>query len=303
MHNALEQVTMQCGQLSLAGFSISGLATYLQVPQLDVCFDMGECPLSAVPLRHVFLTHAHGDHARCIPRHRALRGMLGLVGEATYFMPAAIADAFHDVARADARFEGVRDQDYIAPTVVGLVGDDRLVPLPYRKNTFVRAFPVDHRGVPSLGYTIIERRRKLLDAFAHLPGEEIAALRRAGTQVTSDTDAPLVTFIGDCVGSSLREQAHIWKSAVLVIEATFVDPNDRAMAAMKGHTHIDEVGEVIAALGPDALPEHIVLKHFSMRVTRDEVFAAIERAIPAFARSRIRPFMASKAFSPNEGAP
>jgi ribonuclease Z len=61
MHNALEQVTMQCGQLSLAGFSISGLATYVQVPQLDLCFDMGECPLSAVPLRHVFLTHAHGS--------------------------------------------------------------------------------------------------------------------------------------------------------------------------------------------------------------------------------------------------
>lgn len=47
MHNALEQVAVACGSLTLRGFSISGLATYVQVPELDLCFDMGECPLSA----------------------------------------------------------------------------------------------------------------------------------------------------------------------------------------------------------------------------------------------------------------
>ena len=50
MFNALSPITLTCGRHTLVGFSISGLATYVQVADLDVCFDMGECPLSAVPL-------------------------------------------------------------------------------------------------------------------------------------------------------------------------------------------------------------------------------------------------------------
>ena len=87
---------------------------------------------------------------------------------------------------------------------------------------------------------------------------------------------------------SLVEQGHIWASPVVVIEATFVDPADRAMAVRKGHTHLDEVGEVLRTLGPDRLPAHIVLKHFSMKCTVDEVAAGIARSIPDFARDRIR---------------
>ncbi len=47
--NALAQKQITAGHLTLAGFSISGLATYLQVPELDVCFDMGECPNHQLP--------------------------------------------------------------------------------------------------------------------------------------------------------------------------------------------------------------------------------------------------------------
>ena len=291
LHNALHQVTKRCGGLTLRGFSISGLATYLQVPELDLCFDMGECPLSALPLRHIFLTHAHGDHARCILRHRALRAMVGIAGEPTYFMPSAIADDFLALAKAEARFEGVPDDIYRAPTVTALDGDETLVPFPYRKGLWVRAFPVDHRGVPSLGYTIVERRQKLAPQYAHLAGAEIAALRKDGVDVSLTTDVPLLTFIGDCVASTLREASHIWQSRVLVLEATFVDPDDREMADAKGHTHLDEIGEVIGELGVDALPEHIVLKHFSMKVSREAIAAGITRAIPEFARDRIVLFL------------
>jgi ribonuclease Z len=241
MHNALDQIQLRCGGLTLAGFSISGLATYLQVPELDVCFDMGECPLSAVPLRHVLLTHAHGDHARCVLRHSALRRMLGLAGDASYFMPADIA----------------------------------------------ANFVVDHRGVPSLGYTILERRKKLLDHYAALAGAEIAALRRTGVQVSVDVDVPAITFIGDCVAHSLHKP-EVWQAPVLVIEATYVDPDDREMAASKGHTHIDEIGALLSTMDPATLPAHIVLKHFSMKVSRNDVDVAVARAIPEALRSRVQ---------------
>ena len=78
IHNALKQVHLKAACSGVQGFSISGLATYMQFPELNFCVDMGECPLSATPLDHVFLTHAHGDHARCLMRHHSLRKMMGV---------------------------------------------------------------------------------------------------------------------------------------------------------------------------------------------------------------------------------
>src|SRR5262244_1255803 len=120
MHNALAQVTLHLDGLTVAGFSIAGLATYVQVPELDACFDLGECPLAALPLGQVFLTHAHGDHARCLPRHWQLRRMLGMNREARYFLPESIRPACEAWVRAEAAFEGVPEVDVIAPPLTGL---------------------------------------------------------------------------------------------------------------------------------------------------------------------------------------
>jgi ribonuclease Z len=291
VHNALEQVTLKTARHTLAGFSISGVATYVQVPDLDLCFDMGECPLSAVSLRHVLLTHAHGDHSRCVLRHFALRHMLGLVGEPTYFMPQAIVPGFLEVARAEARFEGVDDDVFQAPVIVGLVGDRVPVALPHRRDLFVSAFPVVHR-VESLGYTILERRRKLKAEHATKAGPEIAALRKAGVEVQDVVDVPLITFIGDCIGQSLLDQSHIWRSAVVVVEATFVDPGEESVAREKGHTHIAEIGAALRKHVVDGVvPEAIVLKHFSMKVTRAAIDEALKREIPAALLDRVKVFV------------
>jgi ribonuclease Z len=284
-HNALQQVKLRLGNLTVAGFSMAGLATYIQVPELDACFDVGECPLSSLPLNHVFLSHAHGDHARCLPRHWQLRRMLGMAGDADYFLPESIRAGCEGWVRAEAQFEGVPDVDITTPPLFGMTpGQEARL---RRKDLSVRAFPVVHR-VPSLGYTLRLHKHKLKPEYAGVPGAELARLKREGITFQDEVIEPQLTFIGDCIGQSLIDEEHIWDSRVLLLEATFLAPGEEALAAKKGHTHLHEIADVLGRLGERVRCEHIVLKHFSMRYSRGEILAHVDRAIPSSLRPRIQ---------------
>lgn len=286
-HNALHQVTLELDHLTLAGFSIAGLATYVQIPELGVCFDLGECPLSALSLDHVFLTHAHGDHARCLPRHWQLRRMTGNVRPAAYFLPETIRAGCEGWIRAEAAFEGVPADAIVTPDLRGLAGDGALVALPYRDDLRVRAFPVEH-SVPSLGYTILAHKKKLKAAYRDVPGPEIGRLRTSGVEVQDEVDDPIVTFIGDCTGATLLAQDHIWASPIVVLEATFLERGEEVLAVKKAHTHLADIAHALDTLGDRVQCRHIVLKHFSMKYPPERVRELVAAGIPARFRDRIR---------------
>lgn len=288
LHNALAQVSLSANHLTIAGFSISGLATYFQIPELDMVFDLGECPISALSLNHVFLTHAHGDHSRCVARHWQLRRMLGNPKPATYFMPEVIREGYAKLIAAEARFEGVPDEAITYPELIGL-SHDQVVELPHRKDLRARAFDV-HHSVPSLGYTILQYKKKLRPELADLPGAEIAKRRKAGEDVSIEVLDPLVTFIGDCDGPSLLAAPEIWKSPILILEATFLDPEDRELAPAKLHTHIDEIAHALETID-DLRVEHLVIKHFSMKYDRETILARVRSAIPERFADRVRIFI------------
>ena len=82
-------------------------------------------------------------------------------------------------------------------------------------------------------------------------------------------------------------EAHIWESPVLVIECTFIGAGEEQLAQERGHTHINDIARALIDGGDTIRSEAIVLKHFSMKVSAEEAFAAVEASIPERFRERI----------------
>ncbi len=50
------------GMYHVVGYSVAGEETVLQVPELNVCFDIGRCPHFALTSDVICISHGHMDH-------------------------------------------------------------------------------------------------------------------------------------------------------------------------------------------------------------------------------------------------
>ena len=289
IHNALKQVHLETSCTSVNGFSISGLATYLQFPELDFMVDMGECPLSATSINHVFLTHAHGDHARCLMRHHSLRKMMGVERDSVYYLPQMIVEGAKEWIRAEAMFEGVPESKFRLPEICAL-DSGKMIPLKYRKDLVLKSFEVKH-SVPAMGATLYLHKRKLKDEFLGKAPNEIIELRKNNVEITREVFEPLLSFTGDCLGESLFQNAEIFKSKILITECTFLDDEDETMSRKKGHTHLQHIVDTLNKFDDKIACEKIILTHFSMKYSERHIRDTLEKKLPEKFKEIVIPFI------------
>ena len=270
IHNALRQIHVDTPCSPISGFSISGLATYIQIPELDFCIDMGECPLSAIPLNHVFLTHAHGDHARCLMRHHSLRKMMGVERDSVYYMPEYVSENAKAWIKAEALFEGVGESKFRYPEIEP-VSAGELQFLRYRKDLALEAFEVKH-SIPAMGGTLYFYKKKLKEEFLGKTPTEIIELRKNGVEIT-------------------REVYRVFQSKVLITECTFLDDGEEAMSKKKGHSHLKDIVHALNELDDEIKCEKIILSHFSMKYSERHIREMLDKAIPDKFKERIVAFV------------
>jgi len=266
--------------IRIEGLSIGGLETSIDLPDFKVAMDIGRVPDAVVARPVVLLTHAHMDHMGGVAWHCATRSLRGLPPP-RYALERCHAEPFArmmDAWRALDRSEMAHELQLVSP------GDE----VELHGGRKARAFRSTHI-VPTLGWCVLETRRKLRAELAGKPREAILAAREAGLPVQEETEIPLLSFCGDTTIDVLEREELPRRSQVLVLECTFLDdtvPVPEARA--KGHVHVDEICER-AHLFEDV--GTLVLSHVSPRWPPGVARRILDRRLPAALRAKCEYFL------------
>ncbi len=260
------------------GVSIAGEETVVQIPELDVCFDIGLSPRAALTSNYVALTHGHMDHSAGISYYFSQRNFQGM-GVGTIVCHPKVERAIHNIMNAWVELEAQRTPY----NVVALEPDEEVE---IKNNTFLRAFATKHT-VPSLGYVVIEKRSKLRPDLVGLPQEKLVELKKSGETITTTLEVPLICNTGDTMWGPHFEREDVLNAKILITECTFLESDHRDRAHVGQHLHLNDVVRLIRRSKAD----HIVLTHLSRRTHLGQARKQIDIAVPAEHRDRVHILM------------
>lgn len=258
--------------LTIEGVSRAGHETWFRIRELGVALDVGRCPDELVHIAHVFVTHAHLDHAVGIPFYAGQRQLQGL-GGGTIYLPAESADDMRQILET---WERVTNAAFDVEVRGVAIGDE----IRFGRTHVMRAHAATHR-VAARAFELIEARRHLKPEFV---GQDVAHLRREGVEVEEEYRTPVLFYTGDTDRGILEKNEALFKAEVLMIECSFIEDGHQDRAAKYRHIHVDDIADFAEKFEN----EIIVLTHFSRRYSRDQIRDGVRRRLPHLLRERIR---------------
>ncbi len=258
--------TVKTEGFTVSGYSVAGEETVICVPELDVVFDIGRAPRECLAINHVLLSHGHMDHAAGIGYYFSQRDFQG-IGNGVALVPKPLVAPLENLMNAWERVE----RNASPHKFVGMEpGDDYEI----RRNLLARAFATRHVGA-TLGFSIIDVRRKLKAELAGLDSPAIVKLKTEGVEITDRKEVPLVTYLGDTAKSNYSDMPCVRDSRVLLIECTFFDDDHARRARLGKHLHVRDLPEVLEGMNN----EKIVITHVTRRTFMSEARRVLRKTL------------------------
>jgi ribonuclease Z len=264
------------GDLTIEGYSRAAVQSYWRVPELKLGFDLGAQPWDFMGTPTWAVTHTHLDHIAALPVYVARRRMMKMEPPTIYLPAEGLEDVRRlllvmqrlDRGRQVCHLHGVRPGDEVELS----------------RELVLTAFATSHT-IPSLGYVVWERRKKLKEEYHGLPGERIRDLRLSGVEVTREVRTALLAYTGDTSPRGLDDYPAVYEARVLITELSFIRPNHRREKIHKfGHMHLDDLLERAGRFHN----ELIICAHFSTRYHAQEVRRLVEGRLPEGLRQRVK---------------
>jgi ribonuclease Z len=262
--------------LTIEGYSRAAVQTYWRVPELKVGFDLGAQPWDFMGTATWFVSHSHLDHLAALPVYVARRRMMKMDPPVIY-MPENSIEPMQKILKLFTKLDRGRMPCQLVPTKPG---DE----IELSRELVVTVSATTHT-VPSLGFVVWERRRKLKTQYHGLSGEQIRDLRLGGTDVTEEIRRPRVAYLGDSSPKGLDDSPGMYQAEVLILEVTFVAPGHRKERIHKfGHIHLDDIIERRARFQNEV----ILASHFSTRYHNRQIKDCVARALPDMLDGRMQ---------------
>ncbi len=267
--------TLTHKNLTIEGYSRAAVQTYWRIPELKLGFDLGAQPWSFMGTPTWFVSHGHLDHVAALPVYVARRRLMKMEPP-TIYLPAVAEQPVRNILRGFSQLDRGRLPCNLVPIEPG---DE----IEISRELVVTVSATTHR-VPSLGFVVWERRKKLKPEFHGLSGEQIRDLRMQGTEISSEQRVPVLGYMGDSAPKGLDDCPAMFDAQVLITEVTFVAPRHRKEKIHKfGHIHLDDILERRDRFKN----ELIIASHFSTRYHQRQVTTLVNRAVPDMLDGRL----------------
>ena len=203
MINNLPVKTLKHGDFTIEGYSRAAVQTYWRIPELKLGFDLGAQPWSFMGTETWFVTHGHLDHIVALPVYVARRRMMKMTPPVIY-MPTETIEPMQRILRMFTKLDRGRLPCELRPVEPG---DE----IELSRELIVTAVPTKHT-VPSVGFIVWDRRRKLKPEYQELSGEQIRDIRMAGTEVSAEVRRPLIAYVGDSAPAGLDDNPAMYEA-------------------------------------------------------------------------------------------
>ena len=262
--------------LTLEGYSRAAVQTYWRVPEMKLGFDLGLQPWSFMTTPNWFVSHTHLDHIAALPVYVARRRLMKMEPP-TIYVPTSALEPLDRMLRAFERL----DRGKLPANLVGVEPGQEVE---LSRELVVTVHSTVHR-IPSLGFIVWERRKKLKPEFQAMSGEQIRDIRLTGVEVSAEFRFPRVAFLGDTAPAGLDAIPDAFRAEILILEMTFVGRHERPELIHKfGHMHLED----ILARADRFENDWVIASHFSTRLHPEVIHKIVERQLPENLKSRVK---------------
>ena len=238
----------------LQGISVAGEQTVIQVPELDLNFDMGQCTRASLTAKTVALSHAHMDHLGAMPYWLSQRYFQKL-GVGRIVCHPSVASDLSKMLKSWHPLEGQNTPCEIIELTEGKE-------LALKGNFVLKSVEMDHTS-PCQGYVVVEKRSKLKAEYRELPQDRIKDLKTDGVEITELIELPIIAYTGDTRKCDALLCDSFRKARIMITECTFFLEEHKERAKIGKHLHVTDLVDLL----DEWEAENVVITHVSRRTS------------------------------------